>query len=221
MTRPFFSRERVTDLDRFERHTQTALSLLVEKAKTGYAMDIQDVMQRLALDVSTDILFGSCANTLEISAEDLALPYNHPQYSAASAKPANRATAFSDAFLNAQFVIADRERHGHIWPLLEIFEDRAKPHMEVVNRYVDPIIQEALRKNADNPKSGDSNEIEADETLLDHLVRSTSGVFNFCAATAPQITRNRSQAASRRDAEHPTSGTRHGAVHFLTSCSQG
>ncbi|KAH6889005.1 cytochrome P450 monooxygenase pc-1 [Coprinopsis sp. MPI-PUGE-AT-0042] len=174
MTRPFFSRERVTDLDRFERHTQTALSLLVEKAKTGYAMDIQDVVQRLALDVSTDILFGSCANTLEVSAKDLALPYNHPQYSVASSKAANRATAFSDAFLNAQFVIANRERLGHVWPLFEIFEDKAKPHMEIVNRFVDPIIQEALRKNAANPKGAESNEIEADETLLDHLVRSTS-----------------------------------------------
>ncbi|KAH6889000.1 cytochrome P450 monooxygenase pc-1 [Coprinopsis sp. MPI-PUGE-AT-0042] len=137
ITRPIFSRGHVTDLDQFERHTQTALFLLVEKAKTDYAMDMQDVF--------------------------ILRPFRIP-----------RRDPGASAFSNAKFVIADRERHGHPWPLLEIFEARVEPHMEVVNRFVDPIIQVALRKNAANPKCAESNEIEADETLLDHLVRSTS-----------------------------------------------
>ncbi|KAG2011341.1 cytochrome p450 [Coprinopsis cinerea AmutBmut pab1-1] len=179
MTRPFFSRERVTDLDRFDRHTQTALSLLLAKAKTGYAVDFQDVMQRLTLDISTDILFGACVDNLKITPDDLALPYNHPRYSSASSA---KDTSFTQAFLNAQFVIAERERNGWAWPLLEIFEDKAAPHMAVVNRFVEPIINEAIRKRkekevlyGDSEKAnGQKADIDADETLLDHLVRSTS-----------------------------------------------
>ncbi|KAH6916345.1 cytochrome P450 [Coprinopsis sp. MPI-PUGE-AT-0042] len=151
MTRPFFSRERLTDLDRFERHTQTALSLPFRKAKTGYAMDDQDVVQRLGLDVSTYTLLGSCTNALEDSTEDLALPFDHPQYSAAASNPAKGASLFS-------------------MPSSPL----PTPHMEVVNRFVDPIIQVALRKNAANPKGAESNETDADEALLDHLARSTS-----------------------------------------------
>ncbi|KAH6916347.1 cytochrome P450 [Coprinopsis sp. MPI-PUGE-AT-0042] len=121
------------------------------EAKTGYAMDDQDVVQRLGLDVSTYTLLGSCTNALEDSTEDLALPFDHPQYSAAASNPAKGASLFS-------------------MPSSPL----PTPHMEVVNRFVDPIIQVALRKNAANPKGAESNEIEADKALLDHLVRSTS-----------------------------------------------
>ncbi|KAH6916342.1 cytochrome P450 [Coprinopsis sp. MPI-PUGE-AT-0042] len=92
---------------------------------------------------------------MKVSAKDLVPPFNYPWYSAASAHPAKEASAFS----NAEFVIADH---------------MVKPHMEAVNRFVHPFIEDALRKNAANPKGAESNEIEADETLLDHLVRSTS-----------------------------------------------
>jgi len=39
--RPFFSAERVTDFDCFERHTSNAMNILSKHAETGEAFDIQ------------------------------------------------------------------------------------------------------------------------------------------------------------------------------------
>ena len=41
MARPFFSTERTSDFDRFERHTSKALETMVEHAGRGEAFDVQ------------------------------------------------------------------------------------------------------------------------------------------------------------------------------------
>ncbi|TFK23190.1 cytochrome P450 monooxygenase pc-1 [Coprinopsis marcescibilis] len=171
MTRPFFSRERVTDLERFDRHTQNALTLLLQTAKTGYAVDFQDIMQRLSLDVATDLLFGACVNSLQVSTDDLALPFNHPNYIEGQS---TRENAFSKAFLDAQIIITERERNGWMWPLFEIFGDKSKAPMVAVSKFLDPIIQEAIRKNAERTSIDGNKDVEEAETLLDNLVKSTS-----------------------------------------------
>ena len=94
----------------------------------------------------------------------------------------NLAMQFSAAFLRAQIVIAERERYGNIWPLLEIFNDRAREPMEVVNRYLDPVIRDAVgrykeKKAAAAVERREKAEEEGEETLLDHLVTLTSGWF--------------------------------------------
>ena len=96
----------------------------------------------------------------------------------------NLAMQFSAAFLRAQIVIAERERYGNIWPLLEIFNDRAREPMEVVNRYLDPVIRDAVGRYKEKKAAGgrrEKGEEEGEETLLDHLVTLTSGWFFFFA----------------------------------------
>ena len=113
----------------------------------------------------------------------LPLPYNSAYKHNQGGENDNLAMQFSAALLRAQIVIAERERHGNIWPLLEIFNDRAREPMEVVNRYLDPVIKDAVRRYKEKKKAAgekrEKGEEEGEETLLDHLIILTFGWFFF------------------------------------------
>ncbi|KAG6819311.1 hypothetical protein H0H93_013137 [Arthromyces matolae] len=179
MTRPFFTRDRISDFDLFDRHATTVFTLIKERMRSGHAIDFQDLMSRFTLDSASEFLFGHCVHSLSAS-----IPYPHnatyvpPDSSTVQAK---RANAFASAFLQSQEIIASRERYGWIWPLTEIFEDKTKKPMEIVRAYLDPIIQEAIEKNSANaatkPVADEKGEahLGEGETLIDHLVRLSSG----------------------------------------------
>lgn len=135
--------------------------------------------------MSSEFLFGNAVNSLDILVEDLPQPYNHPDHVESLARSKEYpASAFADAFVNAQLVVAARERIGWIWPLMEMFEDKAKPLMKTVNAFIEPIVNEAVRKNAEAIKLGDSvekNHVGEDETFLEHLAKQTSGKFTELA----------------------------------------
>src|SRR5690242_3723777 len=96
--------------------------------------------------MSSEFLFGSSVNSLEVLEEHLPQPQNHPDYLNALRAASNYpATVFADAFVNAQLVVAARERVGWIWPLFEMFEDKVKPFMKVVNAFIDPIVNDAVQ----------------------------------------------------------------------------
>ena len=65
-----------------------------------------------------------------------------------------------------------------MWPIKEIFKSEPVKHMAVVNAFIEPILQEALRKNEAHAKTNvqfHDKENQEEETLLDHLVKQTSG----------------------------------------------
>jgi len=141
----------------------------------------QDLMLRFTLDSATEFMFGTCVHSLEAG-----LPYAHSVNSSSlppKTKSEAAADTFAQAFLEAQELISGRERAGYpVWPLLELFGDKTKAPMDIVNAYIDPIIAEALEKKRDaelvenkTDKVEGSDEIGEDETLLDHLVRDTNG----------------------------------------------
>ncbi|KAK7007236.1 cytochrome P450 [Favolaschia claudopus] len=75
-------------------------------------------------------------------------------------------------------VIAEREYVGVIWPLWEMWGDKSRAPMEVVSRFLDPIIRAAIEKRGVGErlvgeKGVGKGEVEA-ETLLDELLNSTS-----------------------------------------------
>jgi len=41
MARPFFSKDRISDFDTFDRHATEAIALLKERLAEGYAVDVQ------------------------------------------------------------------------------------------------------------------------------------------------------------------------------------
>ncbi|KAF8631756.1 hypothetical protein AX15_002212 [Amanita polypyramis BW_CC] len=177
ITRPAFNRDRISDHELFDRHAKVVTSQLRRRLGEGYAVDFQDVMSRFTLDTATEFLFGSCVHSLSAG-----LPYPHnvipPSASFGNTHHTISANAFATAFLEAQQMSSARERYGWIWPLFEIFEDKTRKPMEIVDGYIEPIIKEALaKKRAEKPTEKGVQEMDEHpregETLLDHFVRVT------------------------------------------------
>ena len=107
-------------------------------------------------------------------------PHNATSVSPNSVTPqAKHANKFVTAFLHVQEVTARRYFYGPIWPLMEIFGDKPRKSMEIVRAHLDPIIEEAVSKKAKDAKNvmneGEESSIVEGETLIDHLVRLSSG----------------------------------------------
>ncbi|KAG7443774.1 cytochrome P450 monooxygenase pc-3 [Guyanagaster necrorhizus] len=173
MTRPFFTRDRITHFDLYDRHADAAISQMKRRLRSGYAVEFQDLMGRFTMDSATDFLFGSCVNSLSAT-----LPYPHGAsliLAESDNTRRNEANVFAEAFLKAQRTLANRIRQGGIWPLFEITNDETETPMKIVHGFVEPIIDAALRKQKISvSKKKDLSEIGDDETLLDHLVSMTS-----------------------------------------------
>ncbi|KAG1763958.1 cytochrome P450 [Suillus occidentalis] len=169
MTRPFFSHDRISHFNTFDRHAEEAITLMKARFRAGYPVDFQDLMSRFTLDSATEFLFGNCVHSL--SAE-LPYPHNVATTEALTGK-AKIAEDFAQAFADAQTIIALRPRKGWIWPLFEIFRDSTAAPMRIVNSFIDPILKEAIAKKQSHA-SGEKDVENDDATLLDHLVQMTT-----------------------------------------------
>ncbi|KXN91429.1 Cytochrome P450 52E1 [Leucoagaricus sp. SymC.cos] len=173
ITRPAFTRDRISDFEPFDRHAEVVIHQLKTRLCEGQSVDFQDLMSRFTLDTATEFLLGHCVHSL-----DAGLPYPH----SVTNVPANvqvpkerLANDFSAAFLKAQFIITQRDRFGPIWPLTEIFDNKTKEPMKVVNALIEPIIENAVAKKAATQHEKEKvNGENIGDTLLDHLVQVTS-----------------------------------------------
>lgn len=136
-------------------------------------------MQRLTLDTSSEFLFGKSVDSLNITADDLPQPYGHPLHeeSLNSTHPSN---AFSHAVAEGLWIASQRDRLGWVWPLFEIFGDKTNKHVNLVNeKFIGPAVKAALEKEAKLSAGADDKArkdiIGDDESLLEHLVKHTSG----------------------------------------------
>ncbi|KAJ8589112.1 cytochrome P450 [Rhizopogon salebrosus TDB-379] len=169
MTRPFFTHDRISHFDIFDRHADRVMTMMNERFRVGLAIDFQDLISRFTLDSASEFLFGHCINSLSAG-----LPYPYDATQAPNAIEADDAAgAFSDAFSRAQLVINRRVTIGQTWPLIEILADHTAQHMKVVDAFLDPILKDALAKHSATAKIGISESAD-DETLVDHLVKLTS-----------------------------------------------
>lgn len=64
LLRPSFAKSEMNDTQLFERHFQCFLRLL---PADGVAMDLQGLLNRLTMDMATDLLFGSSTGSLSVS----------------------------------------------------------------------------------------------------------------------------------------------------------
>ncbi|KAJ6584881.1 CYP63 cytochrome P450 monooxygenase-like protein [Mycena capillaripes] len=177
MSRPFFSRDKISHFEIFDRHADDVISLIKERMKSGHAIDFQDLIGRFTMDSATEFLFGSCVNSLHAS-----LPFPHnvsfrtPESDSARAQ---MAMAFSGAFNESMLHVSNRARIGWAWPLVEMWSDKTVSPMKIVSAYIDPIIHEAVEKKKLANSLGASLEKTDDEiaegaTLLDELLNVTS-----------------------------------------------
>ncbi|KAI0314117.1 cytochrome P450, partial [Amylostereum chailletii] len=170
MTRPFFSRDRISHFDIFNRHVDVALEHMKTRLREGYALDMQDLVSRFTLDSATEFLFGKDVQSLSAG-----LPYPSIGCVSASANwlnPQHPANRFPKAFSQAQVQGAMRLRLGSLWRWFELSGDKTKEHMRIIDAFVEPILSDAIRKNkaTSNPASAGNGD-EDSETLLDHLVK--------------------------------------------------
>ncbi|EIN05570.1 cytochrome P450 [Punctularia strigosozonata HHB-11173 SS5] len=136
MTRPFFSKDKISHFELFDSHCDDALSQMRERLRQGCPVDFQDLVHRITMDCATQFLFGK-----DVCSLSAGLPYpNQPED---LSHPAN---AFAHAFLRAQSVIIVRARLGKTWPLGELWGDASASHMKIIYDFVDPLVTEALER---------------------------------------------------------------------------
>ena len=139
--------------------------------REGQPVDFQDLMGRFTLDSATEFLFGHCVHSLN---GGLPYPHNVSYIPANVLTPEKRlANNFSAAFLDVQSAVSQRERLGFVWPLAEVFENKTKKPMKIVDSFIEPIIADAIAKKNDARREEKASE-ESEGTLLDHLVQVTS-----------------------------------------------
>lgn len=167
ITRPFFSRDRISDFEIFDRHADLAISRLKERLGQGVAVNIQDLLSRYTMDTATEFLFGQDVKSLS---GQLPYPSTYKGYAPPRDHPSDK---FTSAFNRAQESTYPRGFYAKAWRLFEFWEDKVATQMEITNEFIGPLIYAALRKKKDakEPHQVDKD----DETLLDHLVKQTDG----------------------------------------------
>ena len=87
------------------------------------------------------------------------------------------ANDFARAFADAQYIVSQRAHKSWLWPLFELWGDETAEPMKVVNAYIEPILKDAVEKaktaalDVEKPIPESFDE----DTLLDHLIRLTTG----------------------------------------------
>lgn len=150
---------------------------MLERSKSGYAIDVQDAFARFTLDSATEFLFGRCVHSLH---SGLLYPPNAPQSTATSYAVESTAEKFGRAFTEAEIVLAKRSAFANLWPLAEMTKDATEEPMKVVRTFIEPILADALARYKERTSSprgsrGQGDKVADEETLLDYLVKHTQG----------------------------------------------
>jgi len=176
MARPFFSKDRISDFDIFEKHAQDAIHQMKIRLREGYPVDFQDVASRFTLDSATEFLFGKdvCCLSAGIVYPPSSPLFNDPTF---LNHPANR---FVCAFMESQIATANRAHYGTFWRFAEFWQDQVEKNMQVCYEFVDPIVADALAKKHEQGKPGSdvndgTGKVKEGESLLEHLVHYTEG----------------------------------------------
>ena len=124
------------------------------------------------MDSATEFLFGRDVGSLSAK-----IPY--PATAAHLNKSSfynHSSTIFAKAFTEGQNFTAQRSYRGNEWPLLEFWSDKVVPLREVMDKYTEPLMEEALaRRNLELSENGADIKDDTSETLLAHLVKHTQG----------------------------------------------
>ncbi|CAE6402545.1 unnamed protein product [Rhizoctonia solani] len=126
---------------------------------------------RLTIDAAGEFLF-SCT-TLNTLSLPLPIAYKAQIGPRGTAAPTSYGS-FVSAFDEAQTVMPVRGRMGpYVWPVVEWKQDEAGKHRRVVDEWVKPLIDSAMRRREDYVSGGGDKTKPAGETFIDDLVSST------------------------------------------------
>ncbi|KAH9858786.1 cytochrome P450 [Lenzites betulinus] len=167
MARPFFSKDRISHFDIFDRHALDSISQLKTRMKEGYAVDWQDLVSRFTLDSATEFLFGKDVRSLSAG-----LPYPPTSDMARIQTSKSDADEFALAFLHAQIASAKRGRYQEAWGLTEFWKDKVNTRKAAIDKFINPILKDALREKAERKQDNDSK-VSEEDTLLSQLLKVT------------------------------------------------
>lgn len=173
MTRPFFSKERISDFDIFEKHAEDAIQQMKIRLREGYPVDFQDLASRFTIDSASEFLFGRDVRSLSAG-------IIYPPASPLSKDPTfltHPSNLFFRAFTGSQIAAASRTNYGSSWRFAEFWQDQVQAHMKVCYEFIEPIIADILAKKHEQKRLGldVKGEVKESETLLEHLVNYTEG----------------------------------------------
>jgi hypothetical protein len=132
------------------------------------------MVSRFTLDSASEFLLGKSVCTLSAG---LCYPESSPLANSPEFvnHPSNK---FANAFLTGQLLTILRVRYGPTWPMKEFWKDKVKPQRKLVDDLIQPILTEALAKEAASLNETDKKEVQEDSTFLAHLVRHTKGLLS-------------------------------------------
>ncbi|KAK0199387.1 cytochrome P450 monooxygenase pc-3 [Desarmillaria ectypa] len=171
MARPLFNKDRVSDLDIFERHANNAIIQIEKRLREGYPVDLQDAAARFTIDTTTEHIFGKAVGSTSArfpyppgSRQDSSLPTDK--------HPSDR---FLTASIQAQKQLQLRILMGKYWPLREVWTDKLIPLRKAVNDFYEPVLVDALNRKNRNMTVAPDAEKGGKElvSLLERLVQST------------------------------------------------
>ncbi|PWW73352.1 cytochrome P450 52A5 [Tuber magnatum] len=165
LIRPQFVKDRVSDLDIFERHVS---HMLEQIPRDGATVNVSDLFYRFTLDTATDFLLGQSIDSL-----------GTPQ------------VEFARAFADIQKHMSNKSKVG---PMGWIFpEGKYKKDLKVLNSFVEPYVERALEMRPEELKSRNEKsynflhalaEFTRDKRLLrDQLVAVLLAARDSAAAT--------------------------------------
>ena len=195
MSRPFFSKDRISDFEIFNRHADQVVVKVKERLSQGVAVDVQDVLFRFTLDTATEFLFGQDVESLTAG-----LPY--PSTHKGHTRRTHPSDEFALAFDRAQEYVFPRGLYGRLWPLAEFWKDTVAVERNLTDKFISPLIEAALQKKMN---ANGVYELKEGGTLLDHLVHQTDGmVFNSTCPFAHTVLNhdNRPRYHQGRSVQH-------------------
>lgn len=169
IARPFLARERFLDFEIFEKFTSSTMLLLSSLEASNTPFDAQDIFSRFTIDAASEFLFGKNLDTLSGSLPIAGQTKMGPKGSATE----DTWGSFAYAFEMAQVNITIRARLGSIWPLFELIKDRNKDACDVIRKWIDPLVQQALNDKRQMQEAGIEHKIE-EKTFMQHLAETTN-----------------------------------------------
>ncbi|KAG8871248.1 hypothetical protein FRB98_000942 [Tulasnella sp. 332] len=175
VTRPFFAKDRVSDFETFEKHSEDAIMKI--KERDGEPVDFQLGRRISRGDAQwTERHFSSLAKAWTALSTPLALPYiarlGHSTVTRLRSTNIPLSTTLESVLEGYSFRLAI----GKMWPLLEIMGDKNKVNVKLLHEFVDPIVERGLWNKSHTRSAGRTGEVDDPEesaTLLDHLVSVT------------------------------------------------
>ncbi|KDR74359.1 hypothetical protein GALMADRAFT_580139 [Galerina marginata CBS 339.88] len=169
MTRPFFTRERISDFEIYDRNSDLSLKTARKRLAQGYSIDFQDLASRFTLDSASEFLLGNNVGSLSAG-----IPYAHSTGKENGASfYEHPSTVFIKAFTEGQVLSVSRFGFGSDWPLAELWKDRVAPLREVMDSFTEPLILKAREERMSQLSGQKEGKDEEDLTLLAHLVKHT------------------------------------------------